>query len=656
MPTIGQPNGVRAVKSNIHPQPTPPHTPMRNAPSPNLNLNPSPNSASKPFQSFFRYAAALALAAGLAACGGGGGGTTPTTPVDSCSAANVALTYPAFNATVGTPVNVTPSGVPAACTGANYTVVAALPAGLSLNPNTGVITGTPTAVGSSSFSVRITLPVSNAVLSSNTVNTSVFAAGSSITINGTALNTIYLNNTTNGRLIYSAPVLKPMRGLLVEAVQNGTVLTTGTTTDTGTYALSLPANTGSVYLRIKASLQRSAQASWNVQVKDNTNGNALYSLVSSNFTVGTTNVTQDVTAASGWSTSGTVIGTRASAPFAILDTVYSAMKKVTTVAPNTAFAALNIYWSVNNTTASGSVSLGQIGTSYFDGNSSVYILGKEGVDTDEFDDSVIAHEWGHYAQANLWRDDSIGGRHGLGDKLDMRVSFSEGWGNAWSGIATDKNIYSDSNWNGASPSGFNLYLSTSPSAGNRGWFSEDSVYYTIYSLYNQVGLAPIWQSLLAMKDDDALSTIYSLQANLPPGRASNAMATLMASQGNTGTGKYAVGETNLATFPPYRSLSLGVPATGVCVGAPYGAGNKAGNFAALKFTNPTAGSRTVTVTGASTTDPDFEIYQKGVRLYLAETSIAGYEAKAINVSSGDFVILVNDYPLTTSACFNVTVQ
>ncbi|KAI1692194.1 hypothetical protein DdX_21391 [Ditylenchus destructor] len=90
------------------------------------------------------------------------------------------------------------------------------------------------------------------------------------------------------------------------------------------------------------------------------------------------------------------------------------MQKVLTAAPATAFPSLKVFWSVNNTNASGSIALGQIGTTFFVGRSSgaeIYVLGKEDVDTDEFDAPVIAHEWGHYYQASFSRDDSTGGAH-----------------------------------------------------------------------------------------------------------------------------------------------------------------------------------------------------------------------------------------------------
>lgn len=48
--------------------------------------------------------------------------------------------------------------------------------------------------------------------------------------------------------------------------------------------------------------------------------------------------------------------------------------------------------------------------------------------TDGYDDTVILHEIGHYAQTNYSRADSPGGVHFIGDdRQDIRLSWSEGW-------------------------------------------------------------------------------------------------------------------------------------------------------------------------------------------------------------------------------------
>ena len=61
----------------------------------------------------------------------------------------------------------------------------------------------------------------------------------------------------------------------------------------------------------------------------------------------------------------------------------------------------------------------------------IYLLGgtKDGGDTDEFDDDVLMHEYGHFIESFLGVQDSPGGSHYLTDNdSDLRLAWSEGWG------------------------------------------------------------------------------------------------------------------------------------------------------------------------------------------------------------------------------------
>jgi hypothetical protein len=134
------------------------------------------------------------------------------------------------------------------------------------------------------------------------------------------------------------------------------------------------------------------------------------------------------------------------------------------------------------------VTLGEIKTSHYSDNQ-LYILGKENVDTDEYDDHVVAHEWGHYFESRFSRSDSLGDDHSIGDKLDPRVAFGEGLGNAISGMVTDDIHYVDTNGNLQGVVG--VYMDLSSSSGDTvsvGWFSEDSVQYIL------TGSTPKWVS------------------------------------------------------------------------------------------------------------------------------------------------------------------
>jgi hypothetical protein len=167
----------------------------------------------------------------------------------------------------------------------------------------------------------------------------------------------------------------------------------------------------------------------------------LYVVDGTIFNTGGSNISnRNLTATTGWGSSS-YTGDRAAAPFAILDAMYSGMQLVLATEPTAVFPPLDAFWSTGNTTAMGTPDDGGIGTSYYtsnpDGgtpNPSLFLLGDADEDTEEFDDHVVLHEWGHYFEDNFSRSDSIGGQHGLGDSLDPRVAFGEGFATALAAI------------------------------------------------------------------------------------------------------------------------------------------------------------------------------------------------------------------------------
>lgn len=116
------------------------------------------------------------------------------------------------------------------------------------------------------------------------------------------------------------------------------------------------------------------------------------------------------------------------------------------------------------------------------GRDGIYVLGDytQG-DTDEFDQHVIAHEAGHYFEDRFSRSDSLGGEHGLNDRLDLRVAFGEGWGDAFGAMALNDPVYRDSFSGQAQDGAFSLESST-PSA--PGWFSEFSTFKILWDIFD----------------------------------------------------------------------------------------------------------------------------------------------------------------------------
>ncbi|WPG37311.1 carboxypeptidase-like regulatory domain-containing protein [Variovorax sp. EBFNA2] len=467
----------------------------------------------------------------------------------------------------------------------------------------------------------------------------------------------------DGPLLYASTTAKPVRGATVEVLDANTSvqLAVTTTDDSGNYTVSVPANT-SISVRVRAQLTRTGPgATWDVTVRDNTRGDALYSMQSASFSSGNTALTRDLRADSGWGGSG-YTGTRVAAPFAVLDTVYTSMQKVLSVAPASAFPSLKVFWSTDNAPSTSiDLAAGQIGTTFFFNNGSsgrqIYVLGKENVDTDEFDAPVIAHEWGHYYQSAFSRDDSMGGAHDGDDRLDRRLAFSEGWGNAWSGIALNRSNYVDST--GAQQGdGGRLDLSVGPPSGTTpGWFRELSVQAILWNLNRQAGFKPIHDTLTGFqfRGGAPVTSIHAFAAAFKvasPGSTS-ALTGLLSAQNISSSDAYGAGESNdggvPSALPMYGALTVGPAPSNACVSNAAGTGNKHGNIAYLRFIAPADREYRVSIGGA--TVPDFDLFRGG------EIARSG---NTVSLGAGEYVLAVRDAAMASTPisqkCLTVLVQ
>lgn len=353
-----------------------------------------------------------------------------------------------------------------------------------------------------------------------------------VTVTGVVTYTGYPLSTSSG-INYNSPIEKPIRGAVVEIRnENGTVLSRGNTSTTGGYSLAAPSNTAITVL-VKAAL--GDPLSPNTYVVDNTDGNALYSLFSKTTTSngGTTN--HSFNAPSGWG-GNSYTSTRSAAPFAILDTIYQAQQLVLGANSSATFPQLIAHWSENNTTADGSISNGEIGTSFYS-NGGLYILGAENLDSDEYDQHIIAHEWGHYFEDQFSRSDSIGGVHGFKDLLDPTVAFSEGFGNAIAGMIMGTPDYIDTKGSKQSVSALHIDLESDAVSDSEietdtnsllfdGYYSETSIQEVLFDLYDSksgdddvasLGFGPIFTTLTSTnsyKDTPAMASIFTFLHHL----------------------------------------------------------------------------------------------------------------------------------------------
>ncbi len=491
----------------------------------------------------------------------------------------------------------------------------------------------------------------------------------------------------------------PVRGATVQAIAtNGqTVLATTTTDASGNYSVTVTGNTD-VFIRVRAEMVRTGTPSWNFTVRDNTATEALYTLDGPSSSSGAANSTRNLAARSGWTAGSGYTGTRAAAPFAILDAAYQAYQLVLSADANAVFPELRMFWSTRNVPcdpganfcdgSGAALGRGEIGTTFFTPGTTdrIFVLGSAGTDTDEFDAGVIAHEWGHYYQDNFSRDDSLGGPHTITAQLDLRVAFSEGWGNAFSGMARGDPLYRDS-FGANQATGFGINVETSANLSNAGWFNEGSVQSVFWDLFDSVadgvdnvslGFGPIHSVMTGrVRTTSAFTSIYPLLVGLRAARPADTAAIdalVVGVPGQrivAGADDFGSGETNSGTdpqsLPIYRTILPGGAAT-VCSTNALGTYNALGNRRLLRFDLASSGNVTVvaTLVGAgATSDPDMFLFGAGVELASADSGVANSETLTRSgLAAGTYILEVYEFSnLEPSAgpggaargntCFNV---
>lgn len=210
---------------------------------------------------------------------------------------------------------------------------------------------------------------------------------------------------------------KPVRYADLELVNLQTSQTVTAQTDSrGMYSITIPPTT-TVYLRLEAAATPPGSSS-QVAVKDL--GAHFYTISGADFTPsGNANV--DIA----------VPSTSVGGAFNILDVLTNGYEFIQSLTGKDPAVPLSAFWQVGNTS----------GTAYCTGydfyqcpdGEGIYVLNTS-TDTDEYDDDVLYHEFGHFTAAHFSQDESPGGFHALTDAdLDMRFAWSEGWGDSMPG-------------------------------------------------------------------------------------------------------------------------------------------------------------------------------------------------------------------------------
>ncbi len=445
-------------------------------------------------------------------------------------------------------------------------------------------------------------------------------------------------------LDFNQAAARPVRRGVVQVIQGTTIISATATGGDGTFSISYtPSGTANLALyAVTMSVEPS------ISVKDNTDNNLLWAV---GATLSGQNQMVNLHAGHGWTGSSYDANGRSAAPFAILDSMWTASRAFISARPNTLFPALKVNWSPNNTPQPGDKALGQISTSHFSpSENELYILGKEGADTDEFDSHVIVHEWGHFFEGNLARSDSPGGRHGPGDILDPRIAFGEAWGNSVAAMVLPETMYIDTSWSGASMGGFGFDAETEPSVTDDptpSAFSESSVLRVLYDVFDGnnesfdgfgVGLGPIADVLVGpQKNTDAMTTLASFVTALKaqPGVNAGALDSLLAHyQIGAITSAFGAGDNGLSGM--YTTAAL--PYSGTIA---LGGGNSPNSWEQNQYYIVTGNGQTVTVSANSTQDVAIAVYRRGAKLASADMLPAGgIESLTFTSQSGTAYVMV----------------
>ena len=516
--------------------------------------------------------------------------------------------------------------------------------------------------------------------------------------------------------------LRPIRQATVQVLDDTgmTVLDSDVTDDLGAYSVTVNASTN-VIVRVRAEI-----TSRGVEVRNNVVNPAdpnpppplgqrpIYAMDSAPMDSGVFDQTLDLAAVTGWDVaSASYTNPRVAAPFAVLDAIYNAILLVEATDPNANFVPLDAFWSPDNTATDGTpqdIDAGELGTSFFRGDiDSLFLLGKEGVDAEEFDDHVIVHEWGHYFEDNFSRSDSIGGAHAIGDLLDMRLAFGEGFATALSGMALDNPTYCDTLWDGGGNlTGFKIDIE-GEAGGVAGWFNESSVMKLIYDLWDtdpdgadtsSIGFGPIYNVMTgAQAATPAFTSIFSFATNLKQSlnaQDNNFVDALLIEQIiNPNIDIWGLTETNDGpgtpddVLPVYTNLTLGVT-TQVCTNSQFDIdkdGNKLSEHRFLRMNLAAAQQVTFTMTAnpAPSTpppgfdctvdpddpeshthsDPDFIVWQDGNFVWWGVSCEPNSEVTTTPgmLAAGDYVIDLNEFrhededtvdPFDEQVCFDFT--
>lgn len=460
---------------------------------------------------------------------------------------------------------------------------------------------------------------------------------------------VMFSANTGAGLDYGNIVAEPARGIVVEAIVlpplSGT--TRAVTDDNGNFSLDVPGDANISLEAIAEMVRTGPPPTWDVRVLGEL-GFRTHRFMRS-VTSGSGIANFDFALRSGWTPAG-LTTTPEAAPFAILDTIRRAIDTVLAVEPNAMFPPLAVDWSDTNPG----------GETFYVNDSRgprIVLAGERDVDTDEYDAHVIAHEFGHYLEDLFSRSDSIGGPHGAGDRLDMRVAFGEGWGYAFAAAVLGDPVARDSfGVNQSQSANFNIEQN---GVLNPGWYSEASNWAILWDLFDaasdagdtvSLGLGPLWQVIRgAQRDAESLTSLFPFVVALKqqnPGVApqidqivsnQNIVSPTMTPWAETETNDAGASD----VLPLYTPIAVGQTRI-VRSAAPFGTENKLANHRYLRLDIQAQQNVRFQVSAPGARDPDILVARRGMVVGAGVEAAGIVEDFTVSLAPGTYVLDVYD--------------
>lgn len=398
-------------------------------------------------------------------------------------------------------------------------------------------------------------------------------------------------------------------GVLVEAVlaSTGVVLGSSFTDASGNYGIpvSPPTTKDKLFIRASAEFQNGTKV-----IDPASSGE--YSIASSSFAMGkATTVTKNLLA---------VDKNRSSGPFCILDTLRRANEFVLSADSTVIIPKVTVEWSPSY--IGGTFFLAATGTAFINGDRSA--------DSDEYDDTVINHEYGHFLTDVFSRSDSPNGSHSVDLLSDARLAWNEGWADFFGCASNNTSGYLDTlGLNGSHVFSYDLEVNVRPgtAAGYHNQFSVSSFLWDLFDTTIDPGdtvAAPwpeIWGAFTDLKKE---TYVYLLDFCEALHRRDHTLDAQMQALLTTRRMSYSPGVDPPVPDPFPAPIASGVSVTGLVDSVTSGRtnGDKSSDFYEIRLTQPGDLAADLDITGAAVSGQpaDLDLFlldQNGIALDLS---------------------------------------